>query len=92
MLYYTVLKYIVGSTATVTMPLMPMLLNFVYAALGGALTLLFMWLGCRIFNHLACFNLSEELRNGNTAVGLMVMGILIGVGIAMGLVVGLGLN
>ena len=75
-----------------TTPLMPMLLNFVYAAMGGALTLLFMWLGCRIFNHMACFNLSEELRNGNTAVGMMVMGILIGVGIAMGLVVGLGLN
>lgn len=73
-------------------PLIPMLLNFVYAAMGGALTLFFMWLGCRIFNHMACFNLSEELRSGNTAVGMMVMGILIGVGIAMGLVVGLGLN
>ena len=75
-----------------TTPFIPMLLNFLYAAMGGVLTLFFMWAGCRIFNHMACFNLSEELRNGNTAVGMMVMGILIGVGIAMGLVVGLGLN
>ena len=75
-----------------TTPLMPMLLNFLYAAMGGVMTLFFMWTGCRIFNHLACFNLSDELRKGNTAVGMMVMGILIGVGIAMGLVIGLGLN
>ncbi len=75
-----------------TTPFIPMLLNFVYAAMGGALTLFFMWFGCKIFNHMACFNLSDELSKGNVAVGLMVMGILIGVGMAMGLVVGLGLN
>jgi uncharacterized membrane protein YjfL (UPF0719 family) len=74
------------------MTLQPLLLNFVYVVLGGALTLAFMWLGCKIFNHLVCFNLSDELGRGNTAVGMMVMGIFIGVGIAMGLVVGLGLN
>jgi uncharacterized membrane protein YjfL (UPF0719 family) len=74
------------------MTLQPLLLNFVYVVLGGALTLAFMWLGCKIFNHLVCFNLSDELGKGNTAVGMMVMGIFIGVGIAMGLVVGLGLN
>lgn len=70
----------------------PIVLNFVYAILGGSLTLFFMWLGCKIFNHLVCFNISEELSKGNIAVGLMIMGIFIGIGIALGLVIGLGLN
>ncbi|WP_126456615.1 DUF350 domain-containing protein [Sulfuriflexus mobilis] len=70
----------------------PIVLNFVYAILGGALTLFFMWLGCKLFNHLVCFNISEELAKGNIAVGLMIMGIFIGIGIALGLVIGLGLN
>ena len=70
----------------------PIVLNFIYAAFGGGLTLFFMWLGCKIFNHLVCFNISEELSKGNIAVGLMIMGIFIGIGIALGLVIGLGLN
>jgi len=70
----------------------PILLNFIYAVMGGALTLGFMWLGCKVFNHLVDFSISEQLSRGNTAIGMMVMGIFIGVGIAMGLVIGLGLN
>lgn len=30
----------------------PALLNFLYAFMGGMLTLLFMWLGCKIFGHI----------------------------------------
>ena len=70
----------------------PLLLNFLYAAMGGFMTLFFMWLGCKIFNHIVCFDISEELRNGNMAVGMMIMGIFIGIGVAQGLVIGLGLN
>ncbi|MCP5352431.1 MAG: DUF350 domain-containing protein [Chromatiales bacterium] len=70
----------------------PMILNFLYAAMGGALTLFFMWMGCKLFNHLVNFDIADELKRGNTAVGFMIMGILIGVGIAMGLVVGRALN
>ena len=70
----------------------PIVLNFIYAALGGALTLFFMWLGCKIFNHIVCFDISDQLSKGNVAVGLMIMGIFIGIGIALGLVIGLGLN
>lgn len=75
-----------------TQALDPIVLNFLYAFLGGALTLFFMWMGCKIFNHMVCFNISEELGKGNVAVGLMIMGIFIGIGIALGLVIGLGLN
>lgn len=70
----------------------PIILNFLYAFMGGVMTLFFMWVGCRTFNHIVGFNISEELGKGNQAVGLMVAGIFVGIGTAMGLVIGLGLN
>ena len=70
----------------------PIVLNFLYVILGGFLTLLFMKLGCSMFNKIVTFNISDELGKGNVAVGLMVMGLFIGIGIALGLVIGLGLS
>jgi len=70
----------------------PIILNFIYVVLGGVLTLLFMKMGCSMFNKIVSFNISDELGKGNIAVGLMVMGLFIGVGIALGLVIGLGLS
>ena len=70
----------------------PIVLNFLYVILGGVLTLLFMKLGCSMFNRVVSFNISDELGKGNVAVGLMVMGLFIGVGTALGLVIGLGLS
>lgn len=70
----------------------PVLLNFLYVILGGILTLMFMKLGCKMFNQIVTFSISEELGKGNIAVGLMVMGLFIGIGTALGLVIGLGLN
>lgn len=70
----------------------PMLLNLLYACVGGFLTLLFMWLGCKVFSHIVNFSIPEQLAKGNQAVGQMIMGMFIGIGTAMGLVIGLGLN
>jgi len=70
----------------------PILLNFTYAVLGGLLTIFFMWLGCKVFSHIVNFSIPQELAKGNMAIGLMIMGIFIGIGTAMGLVIGLGLN
>ena len=71
----------------------PIFLNFIYAGLGGIMTLFFMWLGCAMFNRFVCnFNIGEELSKGNQAVGMMVMGMFIGIGVGIGLVIGLGLN
>jgi len=70
----------------------PIILNFLYAIFGGLLTLFFMWLGCKVFSHIVSFNIAEELAKGNMAVGMMIMGIFIGIGTALGLVIGLGLN
>lgn len=70
----------------------PLLLNLLYVCVGGVLTLLFMWLGCKVFSHIVNFSIPEQLAQGNQAVGQMIMGMFIGIGIAMGLVIGLGLN
>jgi uncharacterized membrane protein YjfL (UPF0719 family) len=70
----------------------PILLNFIYAILGGLLTIFFMWLGCKVFSHIVNFSIPEQLAQGNMAVGMMIMGIFIGIGTALGLVIGLGLN
>ncbi len=70
----------------------PIVLNLIYTCLGGCLTLLFMWLGCKIFSHIVNFSIPDQLKQGNQAVGMMLMGMFIGIGVAMGLVIGLGLN
>ncbi|MBS1269380.1 MAG: hypothetical protein MAG794_00330 [Gammaproteobacteria bacterium] len=72
--------------------LSPVIINFVYAILGGALTLVFMWIGYKLFDITTKLSIPDELAKGNRAVGSMIMGIFIGVGIAMGLVVGMSLN
>lgn len=38
------------------------------------------------------FSVPDELRKGNIAVGVMIMGIFVGIGIALRLVIGLRLN
>ncbi len=73
-------------------PMSPIVVNLIYALLGGSITLVFMWIGYFIFNLFTPFNVAQELANGNQAVGSMVMGIFIGIGVAMGLVIGLSLN
>jgi uncharacterized membrane protein YjfL (UPF0719 family) len=68
------------------------LLNFLYALGGASLTILFMLLGYKIFDKITPFNTAEELAKKNTAVGIVVGSIFIGMGIAIGLVIGMGLN
>lgn len=70
----------------------PIIMNFLYAAGGGAMAILFSWVAVKFFSHFMPFSVSEQLGKGNLAVGVAVMGIFIGAGIAMGLVIGLGLN
>ena len=68
------------------------LLNFAYAIVGAILTLLFMMLGYKIFDKMTPFDTSEQLAEKNVAVGIVVGSIFIGLGIAVGLVIGMGLN
>ncbi len=66
--------------------------NFLYAIVGGILTLAFMWIGYKVFDKTTPFDTAKQLANGNQAVGLVVLGIFLGVGVAIGLVIGMGLN
>ncbi|MGQ0619733.1 MAG: DUF350 domain-containing protein [Panacagrimonas sp.] len=67
-------------------------LNLLYAALGGCLMLVGGWIAYRVFLWEVGFNVRDELKAGNLAVGLAVLGVFLAVGIGMGLVIGLSLN
>lgn len=67
-------------------------INFVYAILGCTVTLAFMAGGYKLFDKITPFNTHDELAKGNQAVGTVVAAMIIGVGIAVGLVIGMGLN
>ncbi len=68
------------------------LLNLLYAVIGGTGAILFMYLGFKVLDHVTRFDTNEELRKGNLAVGVVVAGMFVGIGVAVGLVIGLGLN
>ena len=68
------------------------LLNFCYAFLGAVMTIFFMIVGYKIFDKITPFDASEQLEQKNTAVGIVIGSIFIGLGIAVGLVIGMGLN
>jgi hypothetical protein len=66
--------------------------NFVYAFLGIMIGIGTMYLGYKILNRLTFFSTSEQLYSANIAVGLMVLGMFVGIGICAGLIIGLALN
>ena len=67
-------------------------LKFLYVILSGIIILAFIKISCSMFTRKCKLNISDELGKGNVAVGLMVMGLFIGISIALGLVIGLGLG
>ncbi len=66
--------------------------NFIYAILGALLTILLMVLGYKILDWITPFDTSKQLGEGNVAIGVVIGSMFVGLGIAVGLVVGLGLN
>ena len=68
------------------------LLNLLYAVFGGSGAILFMYVGFKVLDHVTKFDTNEELSKGNMAVGVVVAGMFVGIGVAVGLVIGLGLN
>ncbi len=68
------------------------IINFIYAIFGALLTIGFMVLGYKVFDKITPFDTSKQLAEKNTAVGIVVGSIFIGLGIAVGLVIGMGLN
>ena len=70
----------------------PVLMNFMYAAVGGLMTIIGSWLSYRLFLNVVGFNVRDQLRQGNIAVGLAVLGIFLGTSIGFGLVIAMSLN
>ena len=66
--------------------------NFTYAILGALITIVLMMLGYKVLDWMTPFDTSQQLGENNVAVGIVVGSMFIGLGIAVGLVVGLGLN
>ena len=66
--------------------------NFLYAIFGVIIILVFMLLGFKLFVKVTPFDTSKQLSDNNIAVGIVVGSIFIGLGIAVGLVIGMGLN
>lgn len=66
--------------------------NVVYAVVGAILTIVFMMMGYRILDWITPFDTSEELGKGNVAIGIVVGSMFVGLGVAVGLVIGMGLN
>ncbi len=66
--------------------------NFLYAIFGVIITLIFMVIGFKLFDKITPFDTSKQLENNNVAVGIVVGSIFVGLGIAVGLVIGMGLN
>lgn len=75
-----------------TLDLFPVVVNLIYAAMGGLLLLLGGWVTYRFSRLVLGFSIADELKAGNVAVGIAVAGLLLAVGIGLGLVVGLTLN
>ncbi|MCO7226414.1 DUF350 domain-containing protein [Pleionea sp. CnH1-48] len=67
-------------------------MNFIYTLMGSSVALIVMALGYKLFDAMTPFDTHEELTKGNRAVGSVVASIFIGLGIAVGLVVGMSFN
>jgi hypothetical protein len=70
----------------------PVILNFVYAASAGFVTIWFIERGWRSLNKMVNFNISDQLVRGNVAVGLTISGMFTGTGVPTGRVIGPGLS
>jgi len=69
-----------------------MIRNFIYAIVG-VLVGMFSSIGIyKLFNHTTHFDIPAELEKGNLAVGMVVGGIFIMIGLIVGLIIGMSLN
>jgi len=66
--------------------------NLIYAVSGAILTIVFMMSGYKVLDWITPFDTSRQLGEGNVAIGIVVGSMFVGLGVAVGLVIGLGLN
>lgn len=69
-----------------------MIRNFIYAIIG-VLVGMFSSIGIyKLFNRITHFDIPAELEKGNLAVGVVVGGIFVMIGLIVGLIIGMSLN
>lgn len=66
----------------------PLFLNTLYAVFGVVLGIVAAILSYKIFSRIIKFPIATELENGNLAVGVVVCGIFIMIGLIVGLIIG----
>lgn len=69
-----------------------MLRNFIYAILGVIIGILSSVGTYKLFSRTTSFDIPSELEKGNLAVGMVVGGIFIMIGLIVGLIIGMSLN
>lgn len=69
----------------------PIVVKMLIALYGGWIAIFFMVVGYRFLAGMMAFDISRELLEKNPAVGMAVLGMFVGLGVAVGLVVGLSL-
>ncbi len=69
-----------------------MLRNFIYAVFGIIVGILASIITYKLVNRSTHFDIPNELEKGNLAVGVVVGGIFIMIGLIVGLIIGMSLN
>lgn len=69
-----------------------MLRNFIYAIFGVLVGMMSSIATYKMVNHSTHFDIPKELEKGNLAVGVVVGGIFIMIGLIVGLIIGMSLN
>ncbi len=69
-----------------------MIRNFVHAILGVLVGVISSVLTYKLINRTMHFDIPNELEKGNLAVGVVVGGIFIMIGLTVGLIIGMSLN
>ncbi len=69
-----------------------MLRNFLYAIVGVMVGVISSVLTYKLINRTTRFDIPNELEKGNLAVGIVVGGIFIMIGLIVGLIIGMSLN
>ncbi|RMH62730.1 MAG: DUF350 domain-containing protein [Calditrichaeota bacterium] len=69
-----------------------MIRNFVYAFFGVLIGIISALGTYKLFNSTTRFDIPNELEKGNLAVGMVVGGIFIMIGLIVGLIIGMSLN
>ncbi len=70
----------------------PLFLNGIYAIVGVILGSASAIITYRLINRFTHFDIPNELEKGNLAVGVVVCGIFIMIGLIVGLIIGMSLN